>query len=69
MTRRSAADSDPTSPGSTNTPAPVAATSPKPPTSLSTTGLANASAVASTPDWSKRSVREYGSTTTSARRK
>jgi hypothetical protein len=37
--------------------------------SVSTTGLPNASAIASTPEKSNRSVREYGSTTTSARRK
>ena len=44
--------------GGTRRAAPAAATSPKPPTSLTTIGLPNASAVASTPEWSSRSVRE-----------
>jgi hypothetical protein len=46
--------------------APVAAISGKPPASLSSSGLPNASAAKSTPDWS---ISRYGSTTRSARAK
>src|SRR5581483_6969149 len=62
--RRSASASG--SPGGTSAPAPVSATSAKPPTSLITIGLPNASAAYRTPDCS---ASRCGSTTRSARRK